>query len=472
MSRLEIPLAPMLDAHCFAASSWWSDSLLREQVDALRRKAMSGHLRPFQIMTCTAGGPHLREVTRSFVEMIEQAGLGVLQCAGRPLLRWLMIQRANSPSIDEMAATLASSGVEVILRTAPQHAAHSIFDGRRALLDAALNHDLSDVPIVLFLDDDLAFDALYSGPDGIELGAPWPWLPALWLFHEARPEIEVAIGGVTGAPPLPASSTLATNLFDLDAAIHGHTTFISPERWSEPDYYYDLSLVRTVNSPYPMIAPMPEGEDLIDALMIHGTLARPLVATPTTITTSRSGQVVRGGNTVLFNLDWLKCPHPQARLGPLRLRRADTIWAQAAVNIYGCRMEQLPWPLRHIRDARGWTAQTAQLWRERLLADLAGVGLYRGIDRWRSQMEWRRVGELNLAAADVIACTESRRQKVSDVLRIAQRRCMALHKQRPELVTVSAAIEDGLTAVTALDLGPQAIHVLLAELSSSMEVCA
>lgn len=469
-TRLTTPLAPVLDAHRFAAGSWWSDSVLRERVDALRRKAASGHLRPFQIMTCTAGGPHLREVTRSFIEMSERAALGTLRRVGRPLVRWLMVQRSRCPSIDEMAATLTSWGVEVVQQAAPQHSAHSIFDGRRALLDAVRGHDLSDEPIVLFLDDDLAFDALYSGPEGVDLGAPWPWLPALWLYHEAHPDIDVAIGGVTGAPPLPASSTLATNLFDLEAALHGLQTYTSPQRWSEPDHYYDLSVVRTISDPYPLIAPLPEAADLLDALMIHGTLARPLVATPTTVADSRSGQVVRGGNTAMFNLEWLKRPHPQARLGTLRLRRADTVWAQAAVSIYGCKLGQLPWPLRHIRDARGWTAQTAQLWRERLLADLGGVGLYRGIDRWRKQADWHRIGDLLLAGDDVLACMESRRRKVSEVLSIAHQRCMALLKQRPELVAVSAALDDGQAAVAALDLGPDAIRSLLMDLSSSMEV--
>ena len=107
--------------------------------------------------------------------------------------------------------------------------------------------------------------------------------------------------------------------------------------------------------------------------------------------------VLRGGNTVVFEPRWLRLPHPQARLGELRLRRADTVWAQAAVSLHGCRLGQLPWPLRHLRDQRGFNEQAATRWCERLLADLGGVGLYRGIERWRTRAPWRRVGELSHA---------------------------------------------------------------------------
>lgn len=471
-SRLPTSLEPALDDHRFVGHPWWSSPAWCERVDALRRDATRGHRRPFQIMTCTAGGPHLGEVTRSFVEMIERARITHLNYGDRPLLRWLLVERARCGTIDTMVDTLESYGVEIIRRMAPQSAAHSIFDGRCALLEAAAELDLSDAPIVLLLDDDLAFDALYSGPADLEIGAPWPLLPALWIFHETYPEIDVALGGVSGAPPLPASSTLLTNLFDLDAALQGGSTYDAVQRWSEVDHYYDLSPVRTVRQPYPMLGPLPDPGTMLDALMIHGTLARPLVVTPTTLASPRHTPVVRGGNTVVFDPVWLTLPHPQARLGDLRLRRTDTVWAQVAESLYGCRLGQVPWPLRHVRNRRGWTEQMSLHWRERLMADLCGVGLYRGIERWRTKAPWRAVKELTWALADVLACISARREQVNRALCDARRHCTRLLDRRPELAAVSSEIDAGLAAISTLDFGPAAIGSLLDGLGASLEVQA
>lgn len=456
--------AAALDPHRFVGRPWWADPVLRAQVDALR---VSG--RPFQIMTCTRGGPHLREVTRSFVQMIEHAGLSGLTRAGRPLLRWLMLERGPCPDITWMAETLAGYGVEVVRRPALATADGSIADGRRALLWAAASLDLDDDPIVLLLDDDLAFDTLYSGPDGVALGAPWPWLPAVWAFHAAHPGCDVALGGVTGAPPLPASSTLATNLFDLEASVRGRPTFTSAQRWSEVDHYYDLSPVRTVSAAFPLLGPQPRGPALLDALMIHGVLARPLVATPTTLAQARPAPIVRGGNTIVFDREWLKLPHPQPRLGASRLRRADTIWAQAATSLHTCRIGQFALPLRHLRDETGWTESSASRWRERLLADLGGVGLYRGIERWRAATAWRRIDELLHATNEVVECVAARRTQVAAALDAARRRCAELLCSLPELAPVGAAIDGGLAALVDLDLGRDAIRSLLAGLCESLD---
>lgn len=463
-------LAPAaLDAHRFVAGPWWHHGAWRERTRLLRDEAMHGRARAIQIVTCTAGGPHLHEVTRSLLDMLEHAELVGLRVGGRALLRWALVERRACASIDAMADALASAGLEVVRRAATDGAADSIAAGRRASLAMLDQLDCSDMPIVALLDDDLAFDALLSGPTGVERCAAWPWLPALWHFHAAHPDLDVALGGVTGAPPLPASSTLATNLHDLDAALHGHPTYDAAARWSEDDYYYDLSPVRSVDRPYPLVEALPDAGGLVDALMIHGTLARPLVATPTTLARARPAPIVRGGNTLVFNPAMLRLPHPEPRLARLRLRRADTLWTQAAVSLHGCRLGQLPWPLRHVRDARGFDAQTRRWWCERLLADLAGVGLYRGVERLRARATWHRADALRSARADVLATMAERREQVVVALDEALRRCVALQTRRPELAEVRAAIEQGLVEIAALDLGPSAISTLLDDVASSLE---
>lgn len=460
-----------LDAHRFVAGSWWDDAARLATVHALRDEALRGRARAIQVVTCSAGGAHLHEVTRSFLDMIEHAGLVDARVDGRPLLRWALVERRPCPSIDAMAAALARAGVEVVRAQAGLASATSIAAGRRACLDALVHLDCSDSPIVALLDDDLAFDTLLSGPSGIAQAAAWPWLPALWRFHAEHPDFDVALGGVTGAPPLPASSTLATNLRDLAAALHGHATLDTPARWSEGDYYYDLSPVRSVDAAFPLLERLPDAAGLLDALMIHGLLARPLVATPTTLARARPAPIVRGGNTVVFNPALLRLPHPDACLGSLRLRRADTVWAQAAESLHACRIGQLPWPLRHLRDEQGWPAHRRR-WCERLLADLGGVGLYRGLERWRSGGRWRRPADLPAARADVLACMTERRAQVRAALEHARHLIFLAIDQRPELTEVDAAIDEGLARIAALELEPDTISTMLTGLSASLEAAS
>lgn len=459
---------PALDAHCFAATSWWDDSRCMAAVNVLRKEALRGRARPIQLVTCTAGGLHLDQVTRSFLEMIHRAGLINARVGGRPLIRWAIVDRGAANSIDAMVENLVSVGVEVVRERVATSSQASIAAGRRAALQVIARLDCRDSPIVALLDDDLAFDSLLSGPEGIRCAAAWPWLPALWAYHAEHPDVDVALGGVTGAPPLPASSTLATNLRDVVAALDGCPTLNTPARWSEDDYYYDLSPVRTVDEPYPLLDSLQEPASLIEALMIHGTLARPLVATPTSIVRARSSPIVRGGNTVVFNHALLRLPHPEPRLGRLSLRRADTVWVQAVVRLHRYRIGQLAWPLRHLREERGWSGRDPW-WCERLLADLGGVGLYRGLDRWSSNGHWHRSSDILQARDDVLACMIDRRSQVAATLEQARRLSLSMIDRRPEFAEVNATIERGIALVENLQLDVEPISDLLAGLSASLE---
>ena len=165
-------------------------------------------------------------------------------------------------------------------------------------------------------------------------------------------------------------------------------------------------------------------------------------------------------------------PHPQAQLDGLRLRRADTIWTQVATSLHGCEVGQFSLPLRHLRAEAGWTERSASRWRERLLADLGGVGLYRGLERWRTRSAWQRIDELVHAANDIVDCVAARRAQVVQVLGEARRRCAAMLGARPELETVGDAIDGGLAAIVDLELGRDAIVQLLAGLGESLEADA
>ena len=94
-------------------------------------------------------------------------------------------------------------------------------NARECALQYIRNLNKDDNPIILWLDDDLAFDALIVRDNQVHLSRPWSFFHEVWRFHESNPEVEIGLGDVTGAPPLPSSSTLLTNLTDLESAITG-----------------------------------------------------------------------------------------------------------------------------------------------------------------------------------------------------------------------------------------------------------
>ncbi len=440
----------------------------------MSREAADGKRRSLQVLSCTAGGPHLASVTKTLLDYVERSGLGQARCEGRPVLRWLVVDRGTTPEVATMARTLEAHGIEVRHERAPSSAGASIADGRRAVMDAATGLDLSDEPIALVLDDDLGFDALLSGPSGMSEGAPWPWFHAVWAFHEAHPDVDVGLGDVTGAPPVPASSTLATNLTDLEHALRGLPGRQDAARWSEPDYYYDLAEIPVdprSHSDLPAWHEDWHGDDskALDALMVQGLLFRPVVATPTTVAREPQGRVVRGGNTILFHPRWLELPHPLPRLGTRRLRRADTVWVQAAISLHRCRVRHFPFPLHHFRDGASWSSTGPRAWQERLIGDLGGAGVHRGLERWRRRQAWTCAEQLMGAGAEVHEEILCRRDRVARSLERAVELSRRNVFRMSVLEEVAEVATQGLDAVGTLDLRREAVDELLHTLGQSLQ---
>ncbi|MEM9455530.1 MAG: hypothetical protein AAGF11_15220 [Myxococcota bacterium] len=408
-------------------------------------------------------------MTKTVIDSVVRSGLDEARCDGRPVLRWLIVERGTNHEVVAMVRALEVHGIEVRHERAPASAGSSIAHGRRALMEASSRLDLSDAPIILVLDDDLGFDALFSGVSGMCAGTPWPWFHAVWAFHQAHPDVDVGLGDVTGAPPLPASSTLATNLLDLEHAVLGLPSRRDAARWSEVDYYYDLA-----ESPVDPCAHTAlsgwhaDDTNVLDALMVHGLLFRPLVATPTTVAREHRDRVVRGGNTILFHPRWLELSHPLPRLGVLRLRRGDTIWVQAAISLHHCRVRHFPFPLHHVRDGSSWSLSGPRAWRERLIGDLGGAGVYRGLERWRHRRPWSRVGQIMDAGLEVREEILRRRERVARALE----RAIALSRRNvsrmPVLEDVAEVATQGLDAVRALELRPELVDELLQTLGRSL----
>ena len=181
--------------------------------------------------------------------------------------------------------------------------------------------DLNE-PILIVLDDDLTFEALI-----VENGHPpkailSPSIHEIYLFAKNHP-CDVALGGVTGAPPLPATSCMKAFLQDFLSvqSISNQTT----ERWNDPDYYYDLSETRYSWKAWPTLSTNKESPSLQWALnqMFHsGSENRPLVYIPSK--QKPQPRIVRGGNTVVFNPQYLfNIDHPSL---PRRAIRCGRFW--------------------------------------------------------------------------------------------------------------------------------------------------
>jgi hypothetical protein len=112
-----------------------------------------------------------------------------------------------------------------------------------------------------------------------------------------------------------------------------------------------------------------------------GSLFRPLVVNKASLEL-KENRYIRGGNTIVFNSDWLdEIEHPKMP------RRGDTIWA-LMINKLGAKLGHFPIPLRHIRDpmTENWTPQGAlDNWLRRLEVDLIGASFQRWFAKKNSQ---------------------------------------------------------------------------------------
>ena len=196
-------------------------------------------------------------------------------------------------------------------------------------------------PIIIVLDDDLTFEALVIEDGHPTKSYPFSYIHEVYLFAKSHP-CDVALGGVTGAPPLPSTSCMKTFLQDfLNFQSTSNRTI---ERWNDPDYYYDLSETRSCWKNWPTLSANNESPSVQRALnqMFHcGPENRPLVYIPSK--QKPQPRIVRGGNTVVFNPQYLfKIDHPNLP------RRGDSIWSILAKE-QGASILEFPFPLYHTR---------------------------------------------------------------------------------------------------------------------------
>ena len=218
------------------------------------------------------------------------------------------------------------------------------------------------------------------------------------IVRARRSGVDVLIGGVTGAPPIPAAAGVRTQLVDLHAFLRGASRRrpgdAPPDaelanrvlRDGRRDYYHDLARLETDRLETPFF-PETSAPDLASAvasvlgrcerILAGEQLFRPLRAPEGDPIAAARPSSLRGGNTVVFDLDLLRdAPNLSPRVGGRRLRRSDMIWAAVSRFARGREVVGAPVVVEHDRTHEPIRALDL----DKLLDDLLGYSFFRALE--------------------------------------------------------------------------------------------
>ncbi len=275
-------------------------------------------------------------------------------------------------------------------RTQTRWVAHQIAQGQR-------------YDIIWMLDDDLRLSHLRVDNEGQlqetdDLNKIHA-LATLWLQH---PEISVAIGGITGDPPIRPDAVLRTQLFDLlanlewFAALEPQAIYSSPPQqtlFSLPDYYYDHSEAGKTHllTPFRWLKRPEFGQSVHNQLLAYlqtglgicsgKSVTRPLLLRPDFVPYC---SILRGGNTAFFDIDvFVAHTYPSVTVDQITSRRSDMLGAVLLQQTYPAGFYAVNVPLRHDRQATDKSAgfkaghfDSERLW-ESMISEMLGVVLIR-----------------------------------------------------------------------------------------------
>jgi len=204
----------------------------------------------------------------------------------------------------------------------------------------------------------------------------------------------VVLGVDTGAAPLPAASTLRTQMVDLASNLAAMRALGPDALWPDgteenlalaqeaPDFYYDLARPHTWHLERPFwFRAEPSGARVRDAflqlcekaprVLAGEQVFRPLFVDGRAELTLRPS-IRRGGNTLVFDADALVdvpqiVPSPDGR----PTRRSDMIWALLNARIRGRRVDEAPFAVYHDRS----DAAASALDPTTLIDDIRGYAL-------------------------------------------------------------------------------------------------
>lgn len=255
--------------------------------------------------------------------------------------------------------------------------------------------------VVWILDDDVRLDSVRWGASNEVLSAR----EILGLLSGLREEkVSVAVGGISGDPPLPAAMTVRGQLLDICEAIRAGESpnegRVSVPTISEdpvlrdrfPEYHHDLSLRHRGHLEIPFGLPPdlrtqsiagaePSYTRVLNRL-IHGQS----VSRPGPVCTKIEYDVLptRGGNTFVLDVDLLRAvPNLSPRLGSISLRRGDTLWCSILKRLGGALVGAEPRRVigipMAIRQERGGDPGNALSW-DTFVGDALGRALTRSLD--------------------------------------------------------------------------------------------
>ena len=213
--------------------------------------------------------------------------------------------------------------------------------------------------------------------------------------------VDIAIGTVTNAPPVPFASCIRTQLVDayhnLEFMATQSPDALLPNRQAEnmeirtrcEDYYYDLSRRNTDHLETPfwyvprvpdisvreavreMIARLPRilaGEQVFRPLILDGQCDSLSLLKPS---------IHRGGNTFIFDIDALRdFPNAAACIDETKTRRSDMIWSLFNRDVAGRTVMKLPIAVR--QDRGDQSADELDL--DKLARDIQGYALYSALE--------------------------------------------------------------------------------------------
>ncbi|RKZ50932.1 MAG: hypothetical protein DRR16_08520 [Candidatus Parabeggiatoa sp. nov. 3] len=259
--------------------------------------------------------------------------------------------------------------------------------------------------IVWMLDDDLRLTNLSVDKSGqLQETDDVDQIQALSTLWQEHPEISLAIGGVTGDPPIRPDAVLRTQLFDLlanlewFAALAPQATYSSPPQqaiFALPDYYYDHSESSKTHlfTPFRWLKRPESGQSVREQFLAYlqaalgissgKSITRPLLLRPDFVPYS---SVLRGGNAAFFDIDvFVAHTYPSVTIDLISSRRSDMLGSALLQQTYPAGIYAVNVPLRHDRQPadksagfQGGQLDSERLW-ESLNSEMLGVVLSRCI---------------------------------------------------------------------------------------------
>lgn len=211
--------------------------------------------------------------------------------------------------------------------------------------------------------------------------------------------MDVAIGMVAGAPPVPAATTLRTQLVDLVSFLRGAGVRdpgetmpdqeIHNARWRHErrDYYYDLVRRQTDRLETPFLpvtqagtlgAAVSELVRRVPRILAGEQVFRPVRPSEGDPIALAQNSSLRGGNTFVFDVDLLRdVPNLSPCVGGRRLRRSDMLWAALARFSRGRAVRMVPIFVEHDRSHE----QAQGLDPDKLFDDILGYAFARAFEQ-------------------------------------------------------------------------------------------